>query len=200
MVTASIEEIALYPLHSHRAYTHLGWEYNYSSFNDERNPDWSSRRWPLRQNLLRSTVEHVFNFNGAPQWLDPIVGYSGQCESFTKLLYYIHILGDHISYKHSTYKNNHEVMPLAATRDASIISELISCLPVLFPKQNYVPLQKELETIGINVVSLLNRPEALGTEDGFAPYHENAAKVLDALESYLPELLKNEDYFKKAFY
>jgi len=197
-----ISDIALYPLHNdHRTYTHLGWEYDYSSFNDDRNPAWSTGTWPSRQALLRSTVEQVFNFNGMPQWLDGIAGYNEQCESFTKLLYYIHILGDQIEYNSKTYaEGKHEVMPLAATREKSIISELIACLPILFPEQNYSQLQKELETINTNVVSLLNKPEALGTEEGFAHYHENAEKVLEVLKKYLPGLLKEEEFFKNVFY
>ena len=62
------------------------------------------------------------------------------------------ILGDQIEYNNVTYaEGKHEVMPLAATRGDCIISELISCLPLLFPTQDYSELENELATINSNV-------------------------------------------------
>ena len=70
----SIEDITLYPLsNNHREYTHLGWDYDYSIYCDERNPDWTDR-WEKRQILFLSAVEKVFNFNGFPDFIDGLFG------------------------------------------------------------------------------------------------------------------------------
>ena len=74
-------------------------------YDDERNPDWSNSVWPKRQEILLSAVEKVFNFNGLPDFTDRIFGnYTDQGRAFTRLLYYIHLLGDHIEYTASSYE------------------------------------------------------------------------------------------------
>lgn len=197
-----LSEIALYPEHNdHRAYTHLGWNYDYADFDGERNKEWSTKTWSRRKELLLDTAEHIFDFNGMPHWADRFLGTNDKCDTFCKLLYYIHILGDQIEYNNVTYaEGKHEVMPLAATRGDCIISELISCLPILFPTQDYSELENELATINSNVTSLLNRPDELKEESGFASYHEQAEKVLEVLKKHLPGLLKNEEFFSNVFY
>jgi len=89
------------------------------------------------------------------------------------------------------------VIPLAATREDSLIGELLEILPVLFPKQNYSSLERELLNLNTQIMGLLNSPEKLKTD--FGPYHEKAIKVMDTLKKHLPDLLRNEKYFSSAF-
>lgn len=196
----TIDEITLYPLHNdHRGYSHLGWDFDYSEYDDERNPDWTKRVWPKRQEILLSAVEKVFNFNGLPDFTDRILGnYTDQGRAFTKLLYYIHLLGDHIEYTASSYeKGKDQVIPLAGTREDSLIGEVLEILPILFPEQNYSSLERELQDLNTQIVGLTNNPEQLKAD--FDPYHQKAIKVKETLSRYLPELLRNEKYFSNAF-
>ena len=197
-----ITDIALYPEHNdHRIYTHLGWKSNYSKCDTGRNKDWSTVRWPERKALLTDSVEYVFNFNGLPGFIDPYVGVHDKCDAFAQLIYYTHILGDQIAYNCSTYEaGKHEVLPLGGTRGTSIISELLSLLPRLFPEQDYSLLENELTKINSNVVRLLNNPSTLRTEAGFEEYHKCALDVRTALSNYIPDMLREENFFKKVFY
>lgn len=197
-----ISEIALYPMHNdHRAYTHLGWEYQYS--NDSRNPDWSTERWPRRQKIMLATVECIFDFNSIPNFIDPSswLGSDQRCICFCELIYYIHILGDHIEYNYITYnKGKDQVMPIASVRGDNVISEIIATFPVLFSDSDYSELQNELNAISSKLISILNDPDNMRTEEGFKLYHEQAEKVLEKLEQHLPRLLKSEPFFYNVFY
>ena len=73
---------------THRSYTHRGWDYPYSGVQGE--------QWPNRQAVMVNTVGTIFDFNGDTK----------KQESFCKLLYYIHILGDHMD--DTSYKINNE--------------------------------------------------------------------------------------------
>ncbi len=114
------------------------------------------------------------------------------------MLYYIHLLGDHIEYTASSYaKGKDQVIPLAGTREDSLIGELLEILPILFPGQNYSTLERELQDLNTQIVELTNNPERLNAD--FDPYHQKAIKVRETLSRYLPELLRSEEYFTKAF-
>ena len=200
-IPSAISAIALYPEHNdHRIYTHLGWDHDDKKFDTSRNEDWSTNRWHERKSLLTDTVEHIFNFNGMPGFMDPILGANEKCDAFAQLIYYTHILGDQIAYNCTTYESGkHEVMPLGGTRQDSIISELINTLPILFPEQDYSALEEKLLAINSDVVRLLNDPSTLKTEDGFAAYTQCAKDVRQALSDHIPSLLREEDFFKKVF-
>ena len=195
----SIDDITLYPLsNNHREYTHLGWDYDYSMYCDERNKNWTDT-WEKRQILFLSAVEKVFNFNGLPDLYDGVIGgYTEECKAFTKLLYYVHLLGDHLEYSASSYeKGKDQVIPLGATRGDSLIGEILEVLPVLFPNQDYSQLERDLMKINTDVCSILNKPDELKTD--FSPYHKCAEEVLNTLVEHIPGLLQKEDYFTKAF-
>lgn len=203
-IPASIEEINLYPgSNNHRIYTHLGWDYNYA--NDAFTPDWDVR-WQRRQDMLRAVVEQTFDFNNKPYFLDRILGRPRKGESFCKLLYYIHILGDHTAFDYSSYHRRangwsgiEQVMPLASTRGDSVISELEEVIVDLLGRKGTSQLIVELRTINNEVVKLLNDPDAMRTEEGVKQYTDYAQDVLDTLADYIPKLLKEKDFFSKVF-
>lgn len=200
---ANISEIALFPLHNdHRAYTHQGWNFDYQKYDDGRNPDWSSVRWPKRKKLLLNTAEAVFDFNGAPRFLDRFLGVNQKCDAFCRLLYCVHILGDYMECKSRKQyeKSKKEMMPLAALRGDSILSELNACLPILFPKQNTSALKKELKMIQSEARSLINLSNDCSTDEAAKQYAELATKTRNVLSEHLPRLLKNEAFFSKVFY
>lgn len=206
LFSISIEQIDLFARGTnHRCYTHRGWDYSYQD--DAENGDWVEKRWPKRKDILRETAEAVFNFNGLPRLLDGFVGYNERCEGFCKLVYYVHLLGDHIEFTTYTFNRaagselgHEQVIPLGASRGNSLISEIIEVFPVLFPEQDYSELERSLTAANLKVCSILNKPDDLKTDEGFQQYHEAAVEILDILHDYLPKLLRNEVFFNNVFY
>lgn len=208
---------------NHRSFTHLGWDVTYSG--DARNPEWA-QRWADRRNLLRNSVEHVFNFKDVRQK-----------EAFCRLLYYVHILGDHIEFKYGTYGTGKDQVILIAGGHGQVtfISELLDVLAILFEDQknsyHYMLMVRELRTEEIllnallnqtyvpslymdqvnaadtdevddaQVLALLNEPEKMDTPELFAAsYKEHAKRILEILSRHVPYLLKAEEFFRKVFY
>ena len=208
---------------NHRSYTHLGWNVSYSG--DARNPEWS-QRWTVRRNIIRNSVEHVFNFKS-----------ERQKEAFCELLYYVHILGDHIEFKYGTYgTGKDQVILIAGGRgQVTFMSELLDVLAILFDEQknsyHYMLMVRELRTEEIllnallnqtyvpslymdqiitadikefdnaQMLALLNEPEMMNTPELFAAsYTAHAKRILEILSRHVPHLLKEEAFFRKVFY
>lgn len=217
---ATISEITLYAGGTdHRKYTHLGWTATYK--NDSKNPDWIDR-WRMRQDILRYSVEHVFDFE-RPE----------QKEAFCRLLYYIHILCDHIEYKtEASY-----IIPIAGGHgQRTLVSELIDTLSVLFAEQKtdsgYMEMIRKLQTEEIYLTILLNQrshisgkymkmgnsavenkiddrqlmlllsnPQDINSPELYgACYIRLAERILEIQKDHVPTLLKNESFFNKVFY
>lgn len=190
---------------NHREYTHLGWTYEYAS--DSRNKHWKDKTWPARQEMFRKTVEGIFNFNGMPGFLDPLFECDPRCDRFCALVYYVHLLGDHIEFTSFTYHHTTDgkmgkdrLIPLGSPRGLCLISEIIDLLAILFPDQDTSELKRELEEAKLNICAILNSPEKLKTDHGFAEYTSVAKEVREILHRHLPRLLANEDFFRKVFY
>ncbi len=208
---------------NHRSFTHLGWDTLYTG--DSRNPEWP-QKWVIRQELLRNSVEHVFDFNDAQQK-----------EAFCRLLYYVHILGDHIEFKYGTYGTGKDqvIMIAGGHGQVTFISELLDVLAILFADQktsyHYMLMVRELQTEEIllnallnqtyapslymdqvnaadisemddtQILALLNEPEKMDTPELFAAsYTAHAKRILEILSRHVPYLLKEEDFFRKVFY
>lgn len=182
---------------SHRAYTHLGWEVKYDQrYNKVKIADWLSDRWPKRQDLLRSTVEAVFNFN---KWSLSINSTTG--EEMCKLIYYVHILGDHIGFaEYETYaKEAKYICPLGGFSDeTTILTELVKTLDNLFGTEASELIRK-LQTIDKDLRSICHSDGTVSEAD-FPKYQEYTKKVLEALSEKLPALLKQQPYFSEVFY
>lgn len=206
----SVKEINLSATpQNHRSFTHKGWDYNYSSDPPSlSNPHWDAR-WQQRKKLLTDVAEQIFDFDGRWELLDKILPYpcTVECEAFCKLLYYIHLTSDHTAFETSSYnrvvlgqQGKDQVMPLAATRGDSVISELQEVIVELFGKEEASDIVRDLDTINSEIVKLLNDPDAMRTEEGVKQYTDYAQDVLDTLAKYIPNLLKEKDFFSKVFY
>ena len=101
------------------------------------NPDWT-QRWQQRKKLLTDVAEQIFDFDGRWSVFD-VFGYpcTTECDAFCRLLYYVHLLGDHAAF--TTYSYNRvikgqqgkdQVMPLACLlyTSSSDRFDLGSCL------------------------------------------------------------------------
>lgn len=172
--------------HDHRSKTHRGWEV----ITDNE----MKTIWPKRQSILRNTVGTVFDFNGNDK----------KKEAFCELLYYIHILGDHQS--DESYKiNNGLKIGVGGRRDKeNIIHKLLDSFKVLFRDQVYTykyrALTTNLRNINSELDKLVNSQGGVDTEEEFEEYQKLVNKVIEILSLYLPEMLKDENFFNEVFY
>lgn len=193
----SISEINLPNVNAvtHRKYTHMGWRNN-----DYRNlgADWSSR-WKIRKGMILKTAKHVFKSNCNKT----------QRDALCAILYYVHLLGDHIAFSHGTYiKEVSSMLPLHGsipTGDygipcvqCNIISELIHYCYVLFGK-DAEPLIRKLTSISERLANLPVDSKGYVTAEAFPRYTELAKEVLDKLEDDIPALLNKQKWWTDVF-
>ena len=127
-----------------------------------------------------------------------------QCEAFCVLIYYIHVLGDHMeASKHTALAY---VAPLTSVddRNPGVIPELLKYFPVLFESQKssrkYKSFIMELNLLQERSKKLTGSTGGVNTEEKFREYHQCAVDLYNTLSKYVPDLLKKEDFFYKSFY
>lgn len=188
---ASVNEFAV-PTADHEMYTHLGWDYKLYT---------KEKEWKIRQNILLATVDKVFGFSAAESETGT-KSYSDQCTAMAKLIYYIHILGDH---SRNSEKTKFDRIQLRGTKttygenEAGLINELRQCISDLFVGHRatfkYCQLMVKLNVIRFKVW--------VKGEDDSTKKHEKikdyAKDVLDYLKLYLPGMLSDLDFFRRVF-
>lgn len=175
----------------HRSFTHRGWNWTYII--DEAN-------WPARKMILLSTVNDTFKFGitgNNPE------NYKGKCDSFAALVYYVHLIGDHIANK--KFKEEGFEMNLGGTRDGiNIIEELEHHLEILFADQKskgtYSNLMNRLDKLNAQMFSLVTKKGGIDPVADFDEYHDCAVELMKILEQHIPYLLRSEEFFKKVFF
>ena len=199
----SIDEFDFSGNYAHRKYTHRGWDLEYSE----------KAHWPIRKSILTNTVQKVlFDAENQPlswfPWLSEKV-YSTpelrkQRDSFCALLYYVHILGDHIEAE--KYTQLAYVAPLTQVHDAQnpgIIPDIEQHLSVVFASQKasftYAALMGELDNLKLKAEKLDSSTGGVNTPEKFEKYHQCAEELLKTLSAYVPQLLKNEPFFSNHF-
>ncbi|MBR3315763.1 MAG: hypothetical protein IKG18_16685 [Atopobiaceae bacterium] len=220
----SIEAIDFSGNYAHRGPTHSGWNGEHAK----------KCQWPVRQRILLNTVKHELFPSDATlltwfPWAEEIVfknevarrGESDkQCESFCIMLYYVHILGDHI-YAGDEARNNKDgeltlkqkqtglayIDPLTRPNDTvnpGIIPDLESCFAVLFASQEdsglYRDLISKLDEYKQISDSLVNSKGGIDTEEEFEKYNQCSKDLLETLAEYVPEMLRKEPFFYDALY
>lgn len=174
---------------THRKETHRGWDWNYQ-------PD--KANWPIRKKILLETVNNVFGFNSFSG------KYDKQCNSLSALIYYVHIVGDH--QEDSKYKAGGAITSLAEKNYSSstidIFYELEQHLPVLFADQKYsltyMRMMNKLRDLGKEVRKLTGSREGV-TPEKIPQYHQYAKDLIGILETYIPNLLRREEFFSRVF-
>ena len=171
---------------THRSYTHRGWDYPYSGDMRE--------LWPKRQAILMNTVAEVFDFGGDIK----------KQESICKVLYYIHILGDHKDDTSWQIKNGLKMGVGGRNDNFDIIHELLGAFEVLFEDQKYThkyrSLTNGLQRIDSRFAKIVNSEGNVNTDEKFELYQEYVDDTLKILTLYLPEMLKEEEFFYNVFY
>ena len=198
----------------HQRYTHKGWDWtdypkdkypNIKTAKDPKEGDLPYQQiWNVRQQLvLLATIDRIFKFNQNEM---------EKRDSFAALLYYVHIMGDHIGDTRATYpdripltrkldpgkdyKTNHE-----EDKDkTSIYTELLWIMPRLFREQaNTIPSSIDYETIISYLERNKNRIYPVENDKDYENIKKFAQETLSVLYRYIPQLLQGENFFKKAF-
>ena len=187
---------------THRLYTHKGWDF--SEYPDK-------AFWKRRKKIMQDTAQQMFfkHSNSIFPWLsDTFLGLrepSEQCDAFCALVYYVHILGDHL--EGDKPEKLIALEPLAQYESLSspgIIPELQEYLQILFVDQKYTrtftALMQDLDVLGREAEKVYYSWGGINTEEKCAINRNNAEKLLTLLGDKVPILLRNESFFKNLFY
>ena len=185
---------------THRKYTHMGWNYkNYPN----------AEFWQKRKDVLLHTVNWtLFNdsatFKGIPWARDWLYAPSEQCEAFCAVVYYIHILGDHI--EGDTPEKLTDLEPLIQYTSMStlgIIVELKEQLGILFSSQSggwtYAKLMEELSALQLEAERNCSMWGSVDTVEKCKKNQAYAKKLLEILSTNLPTLFGKEPFFADCF-
>lgn len=183
-IIKSIAEIKFNSNQYHRRYTHRGWNFKY--YDDK-------AHWKLRKELMLNTVKKVFNYND-----------SKKCDAMASALYNIHVLGDYFDMDESqyeTYKGNSSKDPLLM--DLYSEGRNTECL-LKSLKENFISLFS-FQKKSIAYSSLINFEfeeieSALKTANDYKSFKEACNNLENALKRYVPELMRDNDAFRTAFY
>ena len=140
-----------------------------------------------------------------------------RCECYCRLFYYIHLLGD--CYEDETYQqangsNNGQKIPLGRANpsksavddveNSDIITEFIWVCEELFGSspmntETYPHLRDELKRVESEIRTLYKSIGGVNSPERYKEYHECTCELMQVLIVNMPNLLKNEEDFKKAF-
>jgi len=171
---------------NHRDFTHRGWDFSYTGE--------MKTKWPIRQNIMRSTVASVFDMDIEEK----------KVECFCELLYYIHILGDHEDDESYTISNGRKIDVGGRHDKNDIIHKLLDVFKELFSGQRnthkYRALVSNLQQINNELSELINSEGGINSEEKFEEHQALVEKTIEILSLYVPELLKGESFFGNVFY
>lgn len=174
----------------HRRYTHRGWN---GPLNNEAKPYQDDKaKWPIRKKILSNTVGKVFAFS---------VSEKKKCDSLSALIYYVHVIGDHIA--ETDYKkmyNDH--IGLGGRNDQiDIIHQLQEHLEVIAGsggRNKFYSLNAKLRSLNSKVHELIKGAGVDSYEKQLI--HSGYAKeLMELLIKSVPEILKEDIHFQKAF-
>ena len=188
----SIDNIMFPGNQYHQRYTHLGWEYNYTS-NDRAN-------WPARKMILLSTIEKIGKFKSNEQI---------KLDAFAALVYEIHILGDHIGDSELTRftrlrlvsEHDYKGQIVSPTSNGPFNNPTLFVYLLYHIQRLFREQQNSLEYQ--QLTNFLNRHKDEFINDNPLNYDDVsllAAKTKEQLIRYLPKLLERESFFKEAFF
>ena len=177
----------------HRSFTHRGWTFQYPKVSSKAN-------WPVRREILLETAKAAFD----SEYLD-----ATRREAFCALLYYVHVLGDHMS--DSKAKGNTLIISLVepgASRrtppqNEDIFLELGYYLPILFSDKTddrtYTRMMGKLDTLRKKAVKTARETNIFTSEGSMEIYYDYVDELFDILSTYIPRLLEREPFFSRVF-
>ena len=191
---------------THRRYTHRGWNFDSYPF---------PKLWEQRKKILTATVNKEL-FNKSPGILAKLpfgegVVYSEKacnkkCEAFCELVYYVHILGDHLEANQYSDEFS-QLIPLVRHEDPrspAMINELISLANILFAdqKNRLIDFNKGLEEMKEDAEKAMFPGNGINltSEEQFEVSKRYALGLMEYLKKNIPEMLYKVDFIKTAFY
>ncbi len=177
---------------THRKNTHQGWDIDYG--NSKVNKFWESRK-----KILLGTVNSIFDFGK----FSAFTGYSDKCNSLAGIIYFVHILGD---YDEANDRSKIVYLAdLSGRKDGyDMIPALEKYIKTLFPNQkssqDYKDLMNGLDDIGKKAGRIYRSTGGVNTDEEFQEYRQYAVDLMELLQNHMPQLLKNEEFFKNVFY
>ena len=186
---SSISKIDYTAGYNHRRATHRGWDGESTAVYNTTDRE----RWVIRKSILLNTTDEIFDFNGS----------DAKHDSFSALIYYIHILGDRIS--DQKYYSEAEIMEVGGRTDKEDIAhELIHHIEILFSDQKYtnkfIHVISKIEAYNDKISALYRKNHNTISEEDFDEYKKYTEGIMEVLHCNLPEMLKDEDFFKEVFY
>jgi len=201
----SISKIDFNSNFSHRSHTHRGWDYTfyfgYSAGNDK-------AHWRIRKNILLETVSKVFSFKRISiPWLGIDNGFDKQVTGFAALVYYTHLIGDHLyDYenqleKKSSGEDSGMTMPLMHSNPSEsnpdILFEVQNSLKVLFDTSDNNNSYRDLSQ---SLSLLRSKANASVSIDAGLSSNAYADELLQILILRVPPMMKKTDFFKRVFF
>ena len=204
-------DISSSELSHHREYTHQGWRSKYRHIEGHGEDEDKAERtgedgdkwpekWKLRKKILEDTVDAIFGFswwNRIPFLGNVLPDHGQQADSLCALIYYTHLLGDHIETKKMDQYGY--LMPVGGKiNQHDIIDELIYYCDTLLVnsaednERVYGLFEDELRKIDTKYFQLGGM-----TEEKLEKNREYAKEVLEVLGEYVPGFLENEDFYDK---
>lgn len=203
----SICEINFQAGSDHRLYTHLGW---HGANNDDTHPyDKDIANWNVRKTILVQTIAKVFGFKNEQRGLNAVINYVQKMfgfkseqrdlsDSLSAVIYYVHILGDHIHYE-NVGGSNTGLLPVGGElNEYDIIHQLIHHFDCLFNSSSSSFQYNSFRSQLVLFNSRFSNPANREGGENFAEGH-NAKDLMDLLIQHVPGLLREESYFSKAF-
>lgn len=191
-IPSDISEIDFPGNQHHRRYTHRRWMGPYN--NAERPYQDDKAHWNLRKTILIETVKKVFGLKDDSARV---------CESLSAVIYYIHVLGDHIV-ETDYQKMNADLIGVGGRNDQyDIIHQLIYHFDILFispsSSNRYNSFRSQLRLLNNEFSELVNKDGGVNTPEKQATYSRLAKKLMYLLIKHVPGLLQEESYFSKVF-
>ncbi|MBQ6391921.1 MAG: hypothetical protein IJH60_00255, partial [Eubacterium sp.] len=177
--------------------------------------------WSLRKTILINSVKKVFHYvdedEGGKSLLDVIFSLfkkkevnpinEEKCESFAAVLYYIHILGDQLD--SDEYDESFSIAPFIANGNSKvcIVDEMKSHFSILFASQtssaDYKGLMrgiKKYKKMAEEYMDPKITPGGIYLSENYERFRENCEEeYLKMLMDYVPNLLREEDFFTNIF-
>lgn len=183
---------------THRQYTHFGWNY-------KKYPNASF--WQLRKQILLEVVNSVYftphSILASIPWLSNVLYRPNeQCDAFCALIYYVHILGDHIEgNKPDKLESIEPLIQYTSYSAPGIIAETQEYISILFSTQKttrtYLSLMQELDNLCIKAEHNCGTWGSIDSEEKCLINQEYAKEFIDILSDHIPNLLMNENFFHK---
>ena len=220
-IAGSIDAFDYSSSYSRRSLTHRGWNMIY-----EGKVHWDVRQQILRGTVKYELFPSSGTFLSWFPWLEKkIFGETEddeKCESFCVFLYCVYVLGDHIGAGEKKVPDESEAeekvlsekttslaftLPLAHTEDREnpgLIPELIRSSAILFESQKgtytYKSFMQELEELRDRSEQIYGSVGGVNTDEKFRIYNGCALELLEVLASYVPGMLRKEEFFSAVFY